>query len=181
MQLAIDDFGTGYSSLAYLRRFPVDILKIDRSFVSTIGDAEAMPAILRGLIDLGRTLDLEIVAEGIEQERQRTQLRDGQVGLAQGYLFAAPLEHTDAELLLLGGASRPPRGPAPLPRPDRPWGGRAPSGHGVVVAWRGGSARVARTNPMVTMSVDVFAGQRPEVSYPRPTVRACSPVVSASV
>jgi EAL domain-containing protein (putative c-di-GMP-specific phosphodiesterase class I) len=110
VRVALDDFGTGYSSLSHLRQFAVDILKIDRSFVSTIGDAEAMPAILRGLIDLGHTLDLEIVAEGIEQERQRTQLRDGQVELAQGYLFAAPLEHTDAELLLLGGASTPTEG-----------------------------------------------------------------------
>jgi EAL domain-containing protein (putative c-di-GMP-specific phosphodiesterase class I) len=78
--------------------------------VGSIDAAEAMPAILRGLIDLGHTLDLQIVAEGIELERQRTQLRDGQVGLAQGYLFAAPLEHTDAELLLLGGASTPAEG-----------------------------------------------------------------------
>ncbi|MGY1815015.1 putative bifunctional diguanylate cyclase/phosphodiesterase [Blastococcus sp. SYSU D00820] len=102
VKLALDDFGTGYSSLSHLRQFAVDILKIDRSFVSTIDDAEAMPAILRGLINLGHTLDLEIVAEGIELERERTHLRDGRVGLAQGFLFAAPLEHTDAELLLLG-------------------------------------------------------------------------------
>jgi diguanylate cyclase (GGDEF)-like protein len=107
VKVALDDFGTGYSSLSHLRQFAVDILKIDRSFVGSIDEAEAMPAILRGLIDLGHTLDLQIVAEGIELEGQRTQLRDGQVGLAQGYLFAAPLEHTDAELLLLGGASTP--------------------------------------------------------------------------
>ena len=110
VKVALDDFGTGYSSLSHLRQFAVDILKIDRSFVSTIDDAETMPAILRGLINLGHTLDLEIVAEGIEQERQRTHLRDGHVALAQGYLFAAPLEHTDAELLLLGGASTPTEG-----------------------------------------------------------------------
>ena len=110
VRVALDDFGTGYSSLSHLRQFAVDILKIDRSFVSTIDDAESMPAILRGLINLGHTLDLEIVAEGIEQERQRTHLRDGRVALAQGYLFAAPLEHTDAELLLLGGASTPTEG-----------------------------------------------------------------------
>jgi EAL domain-containing protein (putative c-di-GMP-specific phosphodiesterase class I) len=102
VKLALDDFGTGYSSLSHLRQFAVDILKIDRSFVSTIDDKEAMPAILRGLINLGRTLDLEIVAEGIEEELQRTHLRDGGAGLAQGYLFAAPLERADAGLLLLG-------------------------------------------------------------------------------
>ena len=104
VRLALDDFGTGYSSLSHLREFAVDILKIDRSFVSTIDDEEAMPAILRGLINLGRTLDLEIVAEGIEEELQRTHLHAGGAGLAQGYLFAAPLERTDAELLLLGQA-----------------------------------------------------------------------------
>jgi diguanylate cyclase (GGDEF)-like protein len=102
VRVALDDFGTGYSSLSHLRQFAVDILKIDRSFVSTIEDKEAMPAILRGLINLGRTLDLEIVAEGIEEELQRTHLRDGGAGLAQGYLFAAPLEQADADLLLLG-------------------------------------------------------------------------------
>ncbi len=107
VKVALDDFGTGYSSLSHLRQFAVDILKIDRSFVSSIDNAETMPAILRGLIDLGHTLDLEIVAEGIEQERERIHLRDGRVALAQGYLFAAPLEHTDAELLLLGEASTP--------------------------------------------------------------------------
>jgi diguanylate cyclase (GGDEF)-like protein len=116
VRLALDDFGTGYSSLSHLRQFAVDILKIDRSFVSTIDDAEALPAILRGLINLGHTLDLEIVAEGIEQEMQRTHLRDGHVGLAQGYLFAAPLESTDAELLLLGQSGGRPTG-LPLPRP----------------------------------------------------------------
>ena len=66
------------------------------------GQIAHMPAILRGLINLGRTLDLEIVAEGIEEELQRTHLRDGGAGLAQGYLFAAPLERADAGLLLLG-------------------------------------------------------------------------------
>jgi diguanylate cyclase (GGDEF)-like protein len=116
VKLALDDFGTGYSSLSHLRQFAVDILKIDRSFVSTIDDKEAMPAILRGLITLGRTLDLEIVAEGIEEELQRTHLRDGGAGLAQGFLFAAPLERADAGLLLLGQADSPAvRAPRLLP------------------------------------------------------------------
>ncbi|TFV60125.1 EAL domain-containing protein [Geodermatophilus sp. DF01-2] len=104
-----------------------------------------MPAILRGLIDLGHTLVLEIVAEGIERERQRTHLRDGRVGLAQGYLFAAPPEHTDAELLLLGGAARPPRKPAPRRRPDRR-ASRHRVDHGLAVALGGVSARVARND-----------------------------------
>ncbi|MGY1744005.1 putative bifunctional diguanylate cyclase/phosphodiesterase [Blastococcus sp. SYSU D00695] len=105
LRLALDDFGTGYSSLAHLRQFTVDVLKIDRSFVATIGGDGVMPPIVRGMIDLGRTLGLEIVAEGVETEVQRQLLVEGHCDLAQGYLFARPLEAADASLLLL--ASRP--------------------------------------------------------------------------
>ena len=100
MRLAIDDFGTGYSSLSYLRQFPVDILKIDRSFINTITDREKVPAIVRGLLDLGRTLQLETVAEGIESDAQLDQLRDQHCELGQGYLFARPLPADEAEHLL---------------------------------------------------------------------------------
>nr|WP_239522544.1 EAL domain-containing protein [Geodermatophilus sabuli] len=102
VRLALDDFGTGYSSLGYLQQFTVDVLKIDRSFVATITGDDEMPPIVRGLIDLGRALDLEIVAEGVESEAQRARLQTGRCDRAQGYLFARPLEATDAELLLLG-------------------------------------------------------------------------------
>ncbi|MFW3172473.1 putative bifunctional diguanylate cyclase/phosphodiesterase [Geodermatophilus sp. CPCC 206100] len=101
VRLALDDFGTGYSSLGYLQQFTVDVLKVDRSFVATITD-EGVPAIVRGLIDLGRALDLEVVAEGVETAAQRDQLSAGRCDRAQGFLFAQPLEATDAELLLLG-------------------------------------------------------------------------------
>jgi EAL domain-containing protein (putative c-di-GMP-specific phosphodiesterase class I) len=100
VRLAIDDFGTGYSSLSYLRQFPVDILKIDRSFINTITDREKIPAIVRGLLDLGRTLQLETVAEGIESDAQLGQLRDQNCELGQGYLFARPLPADEAEQLL---------------------------------------------------------------------------------
>jgi diguanylate cyclase (GGDEF)-like protein/PAS domain S-box-containing protein len=100
IRLAIDDFGTGYSSLSYLRQFPVDILKIDRSFINTITDREKIPAIVRGLLDLGRTLQLETVAEGVEDDIQRDSLRDENCELAQGYLFARPLDPIDADTLL---------------------------------------------------------------------------------
>ncbi|MEY2571534.1 MAG: hypothetical protein QOE63_1884, partial [Acidimicrobiaceae bacterium] len=100
VRLAIDDFGTGYSSLSYLRQFPIDILKIDRSFVNTITDRTQIPAIVRGLLDLGRTLELEMVAEGVEDEVQLEGLRDQNCGYAQGFLFARPLDAVDAELLL---------------------------------------------------------------------------------
>ena len=105
VRIAIDDFGTGYSSLNYLRQFPVDILKIDRSFISGITDREDVPAIVRGLLDLGRTLDLAMVAEGVELDVQRDRLRDEDCRLAQGFLFARPLEQDDAELVALSRAS----------------------------------------------------------------------------
>ena len=91
VRLAVDDFGTGYSSLSYLRRFPFDILKVDKSFVATITDAAAIPAIVRGLLELGRTLGLETVAEGVEDAVQRDALRAQGCDLAQGYLFARPM------------------------------------------------------------------------------------------
>ncbi len=105
VRLALDDFGTGYSSLAHLRQFTVDVLKIDRSFVATIGEDGVMPPIVRGMIDLGRTLGLEIVAEGVETDAQRRLLVEGRCDLAQGYLFARPLERADASLLLVAAAA----------------------------------------------------------------------------
>ena len=100
VRLAIDDFGTGYSSLSYLQQFPIDILKIDRSFVNTITDKQEASAILRGLLDLGRTLKLETLAEGIETDAQLEQLRDQQCEFGQGYLFARPMTSDKAEELL---------------------------------------------------------------------------------
>jgi diguanylate cyclase (GGDEF)-like protein len=94
--LAIDDFGTGYSSLTYLRLFPVDTLKVDRSFIDSITEAGRTPAIVRGLLDLGRTLGLQTVAEGIEHTYQLDLLREEGCDLGQGYLFARPLSAADA-------------------------------------------------------------------------------------
>jgi len=100
VRLAIDDFGTGYSSLSYLRQFPIDILKIDRSFVNSITDRDNIPAIVRGLLDLGKTLQLETVAEGIELGVQRDSLREQNCEFGQGFLFARPLSVADCENLL---------------------------------------------------------------------------------
>ncbi|WP_336029236.1 putative bifunctional diguanylate cyclase/phosphodiesterase [Geodermatophilus sp. FMUSA9-8] len=117
VRLALDDFGTGYSSLAHLRQFTVDVLKIDRSFVSGIAEGEPLPAIVRGTIDLGRTLGLKVLAEGVEHEHQARLLADCCCDTAQGYLFAKPLERTDAEALLLEQAAvRRPQVPAPRSR-----------------------------------------------------------------
>jgi diguanylate cyclase (GGDEF)-like protein/PAS domain S-box-containing protein len=105
VRLAVDDFGTGYSSLSYLRQFPFDILKVDKSFVATITDADAIPAIVRGLLELGRTLGLETVAEGVEDIMQRNALRAHGCELAQGFLFSRPMTPVAARALL---AEQPP-------------------------------------------------------------------------
>ena len=109
VRLALDDFGTGYSSLAHLQQFTVDVLKIDRSFVSGIAEGEPLPAIVRGTIDLGRTLGLEVLAEGVEHEHQARLLTEGCCDTAQGYLFAKPLERPEAESLLAGQVLVPQR------------------------------------------------------------------------
>ncbi|MGC9220289.1 MAG: putative bifunctional diguanylate cyclase/phosphodiesterase [Solirubrobacteraceae bacterium] len=92
VRLSIDDFGTGYSSLAYLQRFPVDELKIDRSFVSQIGTASQHDALIRTLVALGRSLRIQTLAEGIEEPGQLARLQAQECDLGQGYLFARPME-----------------------------------------------------------------------------------------
>jgi EAL domain-containing protein (putative c-di-GMP-specific phosphodiesterase class I) len=88
VRLAIDDFGTGYSSLSYLHRFPIDILKIDRSFVSRLTNSENGPELARAVITLGETLGLDTVAEGIELEPQVAALLELGCVAGQGFLFA---------------------------------------------------------------------------------------------
>ena len=92
VRLAIDDFGTGYSSLNYLRRFPIDELKIDRSFVASLDDGPTQSAVVLSILRLSETLHLETVAEGIEEPSQLAALRDLGADLGQGYLFARPLD-----------------------------------------------------------------------------------------
>ena len=92
VRIAIDDFGTGYSSLSYLRRFPIDILKIDRCFVSGIGNSAQASALVHTLVQLGKVLNLETVAEGIEDDDQRLRLQAESVDTGQGFLFAKPLD-----------------------------------------------------------------------------------------
>jgi diguanylate cyclase (GGDEF)-like protein/PAS domain S-box-containing protein len=88
-RLAIDDFGTGYSSLGYLRRFPVDIVKLDRAFVAGLGTDSAADAITAAVINLGHALGLSVIAEGVESEDQLTVLRALRCDWAQGYLWSA--------------------------------------------------------------------------------------------
>lgn len=101
--LAIDDFGTGYSSLNYIRRFPVDILKIDKSFVDGVSDKGQGLALTSALIDLADILKLRSVAEGIEHAEQCDRLRDMGCDLGQGYFFSAPLAPDDLERLIMHG------------------------------------------------------------------------------
>jgi diguanylate cyclase (GGDEF)-like protein len=100
VKLAIDDFGTGYSSLAYLKRFPIGRLKIDRSFVSGLPAEESDVAIVQAIIHMGQALRLEIVAEGVETQAQRQFLADAGCNLYQGYLFAPALDSSAFEARL---------------------------------------------------------------------------------
>jgi EAL domain-containing protein (putative c-di-GMP-specific phosphodiesterase class I) len=95
VRLAIDDFGTGYSSLSYLQRFPVDILKIDKSFVDKLGQGSEGNAVARAIIMMGDSLNLKTIAEGIETPDQIGELQSLGCGAGQGYHFAKPLDQTD--------------------------------------------------------------------------------------
>lgn len=108
VSLAIDDFGTGYSSLSYLQRYPVDILKIDKSFVDAIDGEGEGPVLAKAIVALGETLQMNTVAEGIETESQRGYLLTLGCELGQGYLFAPPLDGQDFWHLLLARGSRSP-------------------------------------------------------------------------
>jgi diguanylate cyclase (GGDEF)-like protein len=109
VRIAIDDFGTGYSSLAHLQRFPVDALKIDRSFVSGLSRNKEGETLIQTLVQLGKALSIKTFAEGIEQQEELAKLREQDCDNGQGFLFARPLEAAEAESFLRdfqpGGAS----------------------------------------------------------------------------
>jgi EAL domain-containing protein (putative c-di-GMP-specific phosphodiesterase class I) len=109
VRISIDDFGTGYSSLSHLRQFPVDALKLDRSFIRGIERRQDGAAIVGTLTDMAQQLGLHVVAEGIENEQQLALLRSLKCHAAQGYLFARPLDEVKAtEILSTGLAPRVP-------------------------------------------------------------------------
>jgi diguanylate cyclase (GGDEF)-like protein/PAS domain S-box-containing protein len=105
VQLAIDDFGTGYSSLNYVRRFPVDILKVDKSFIDEVNEGGESSALTAAVIELAGILNLKPVAEGIERADQLQRLLEMHCDLGQGYFFAKPLEGDDLRALLAERAS----------------------------------------------------------------------------
>jgi diguanylate cyclase (GGDEF)-like protein/PAS domain S-box-containing protein len=112
VKIAIDDFGTGYSSLSYLQQFPIDVLKIDKSFIDHTTASAKQTAVVEAIIRLAGTLDLQVIAEGIQDAAQRDVLTRMGCPFGQGYLFARPLTGPDAARRLL---RRPPSPAAPSP------------------------------------------------------------------
>jgi diguanylate cyclase (GGDEF)-like protein/PAS domain S-box-containing protein len=114
VRIAIDDFGTGYSALSYLREFPIDTVKMDRSFVNNLGDGSADSALVRSVVELGEALDMQIIAEGIEAQGQLDSVSDLRCDIGQGYFFAPPLD-ADAMRDLLNGDDPARTTPPPVP------------------------------------------------------------------
>jgi diguanylate cyclase (GGDEF)-like protein/PAS domain S-box-containing protein len=112
VKLAIDDFGTGYSSLSYLRELPIDVLKMDKSFVDGIAVSEQRLALAEGIVQIARTLRLEVIAEGIESEVQRDLLTSMGCQFGQGYLLAMPMTASQAEEVARVGRHLMPHSPA---------------------------------------------------------------------
>jgi len=110
VRIAIDDFGTGYSSLAYLRQFPADVVKIDRSFISAIADSKQAKALIHTLVQLGKALEIETLAEGIEDRVQLETLQREQCDHGQGFLFSRPLEVEAVEAFVRSTDARTPAG-----------------------------------------------------------------------
>ena len=125
MRLAIDDFGTGYSSLSYLRDLPIDVLKIDKSFVDGIAVSTQRLALAEVIIRIAKTLGLTVIAEGIESEIQRDMLVSMGCRYGQGYLLAVPMPADEAEALLRVGRGLVPQLPGSRLGPGRP-AGRVP-------------------------------------------------------
>lgn len=116
IRIAVDDFGTGYSSLAYLKHYPIDRLKIDRSFVTDCHMSPQDAAIVDTVIGLARNLGLEVIAEGVENDAQLRFLQHRRCDLVQGYLFSRPAPAAEIEAMLAKGWSMPALSTAELPR-----------------------------------------------------------------
>lgn len=176
IRVSVDDFGTGHSSLASLRHFPLDFLKVDRSFVRGIEGSHDMAAILASVTALARQLGLQVIAEGIENDAQLSAVRAQGCEYGQGYLFARPLGASDATALLetgsgAGGLAEAATlaGPAPTPstRPARmraraPWVTAAAVG--LLVVGLGVSARLLNGQPPQGIAAPTPGDETPRVS-----------------
>ena len=111
ISLAIDDFGTGYSSLGYLRQFPIDRLKIDRSFVANITSNADDAAIASAVISLAKSLNFEVIAEGVETVEQMKLLQEKQCDAMQGYYFSRPVPPEEIQALFARIQPNPGKGP----------------------------------------------------------------------
>ena len=100
IMISLDDFGTGFSSLSYLKRLPIDELKIDQSFVSDLITSTESEAIVESIIRLGQSLNMSVIAEGVENEAQKEKLMKMNCKKFQGYLFTKPLQAEDIESLI---------------------------------------------------------------------------------
>ena len=100
VMLALDDFGTGYSSLSYLKRFPVDIVKIDQGFVAGLAQDQTSSVIVSAVVDMSHVLGLTVVAEGVETADQHTEVGALGCDSCQGYYFARPMPADDLETLM---------------------------------------------------------------------------------
>ncbi|MEP7055037.1 MAG: EAL domain-containing protein, partial [Actinomycetota bacterium] len=113
VQVALDDFGTGYSSLSYLRRLPIDILKMDQSFIADIGHGPTGPAIVEAITNLAHVIGLTVTAEGVETMGQRDRVAAIGCDRAQGYFYGRPMSAASMNTLLGAAPANPPQLPVP--------------------------------------------------------------------
>ena len=116
VQIGLDDFGTGYSSLSYLQQFPIDTLKVDRSFVSQLGTRGETNEIIQTIVNLAHNLNIDVVAEGVEQADQAIWLRGVDCEFGQGFYFSRPVTSEAAHALLASEGTVAQPVPAPAPR-----------------------------------------------------------------
>ena len=100
VRIAVDDFGTGYSSLSHLQQFPIDILKIDKSFIDDLDGDDQNANLVQAIVNLADSLHLDVIAEGIEHQHQADQLKRMHSPLGQGYLFSRPIPPTEILTLM---------------------------------------------------------------------------------